>query len=658
MKFYFLAVNNRKNMKNKLISTPILLKPMKTLLTIISGLLSVILLFADNATYPVTNIPDSLLENANTVIRDRTEHFDLENIGKAKEHIRAVITILDSKSGYDELYVYYDQFAKVGKIKGHIYDANGEKVRDIEKSEVKDYAAYDGFSVFSDLRFKHVDFTYGRYPYTIEYEYDVSYDGLQTYSLWRPQQYKTSVQNSSYTITTPTGIAFRHRATNLNDEPNRVLNSSTVGHTWQLTNRRVVSREPYAPDTFQPLPELQVLPNEFKVDGHVGNMETWQSFGQFMYELNQNRDRLSGAMRDKVQQLTANATTDKEKIEILYRYLQENMRYVSVQLGIGGWQTFDADYVENNKYGDCKALTNYMKAMLKAVGIPAYASLINLGEQRFEITEDYVNPLAFNHVILHIPSEDMWLECTSTNSPANYLGSSTQDRFSLLITEKGGKLLKTPAITDNLQSGNTTVTIGEDGSAVVKSETQFTGVLHEYFRYIADQYSPDERTKWFKKGQHFPSFEIKKLEISTAKSKPTASLNYEIKSQRYATKAGKRLFVPLNLVNQMNRSLPKDDERQQPVAFPLGYTDSDTITFKLPSSYKLESLPSGTEMLDSPYGTYRVTVEEKDDTIIYKRQLTIHPVDVPASEYEALRAFYQQIANMDSAKMVLVRRSA
>ena len=613
--------------------------------------------YAFNPGYAVSNIPAALKENANTVIRFSHKQFKVENIGKATEKIKAVITILNDKSSYDDLQVYYDQFTKIGKIKARLYDKNGKKIRDIKKSEINDYAAYDGFSIYNDLRLKHIDFTYGSYPYTIEYEYETTHNGLQSYTTWAPQQYKTSLENSIFDLILPSTMDFRFKAFNISQQPQINSEGNNKKHTWQLQNRAIVTKEPNTPDAYNPLPVLRTLPNDFKVDGRKGNMENWQSFGRFMYELNNNRDNLSPTMVQKVKSLTANANTNQEKIEILYNYLQENMRYVSVQLGIGGWQTFDASYVEKNKYGDCKALTNFMKGMLKTVGIKAYASLIAAGEQHFKIEENFTSPY-FNHVILNVPEEAVWLECTSTNNPVNYLGASTENRPTLLITEKGGVLTKTPSINDNLQTGKTTITLGGDGSAKVDCHTKLTGRLHEVFRYLVNNYAQEEQEKWFRKNQNFPTFDVEKLALSTEKSTPTALCDYTINVKRYASKAGKRLFVPINLVNQLGRSLPKDEDRQQPVEYELGYEDSDEITFKLPSSYKVESLPKGIEKIDSPFGSYSVEIVEKEDTIIYKRQVKINPVHIPPSDYNQLRDFYKKIAKMDGAKLVLVRRSA
>ena len=94
--------------------------------------------FANNPIYAVDNIPDSLLTNAHTVIRFAQQAYTVKDIGHASEKIKQVITIINDKSTATDLRVYYDQFTKVGRIKARLYDANGQKIRDIKKDEIND----------------------------------------------------------------------------------------------------------------------------------------------------------------------------------------------------------------------------------------------------------------------------------------------------------------------------------------------------------------------------------------------------------------------------------------------------------------------------------------------------------------------------------------
>ena len=133
-------------------------------------------------------------------------------------------------------------------------------------------------------------------------------------------------------------------------------------------------------------------------------------------------DILDKEYADKAVELVKNIPVRRDKIKALYEYMQKNTRYFSVSFGIGGYQPIPANEVAKNGYGDCKALSNYMKALLKTVGIESYYTLAKAGEYQY-MQADFPSQ-QFNHVILCVPDnqEMIWLECTSQTKPFNYLG--------------------------------------------------------------------------------------------------------------------------------------------------------------------------------------------------------------------------------------------
>ncbi|NJM26365.1 MAG: hypothetical protein HC859_13660, partial [Bacteroidia bacterium] len=105
---------------------------------------------------------------------------------------------------------------------------------------------------------------------------------------------------------------------------------------------------------------------------------------------------------------------------------------MSIQLGIGGWQPFEASVVDKNGYGDCKALSNYAVAMLKEAGIKGYYCLVQAGEEPAKLDPMFAEN-HFNHIIVAVPlkQDTVWLECTSQTNPYGYLGEFTGDRQAL-----------------------------------------------------------------------------------------------------------------------------------------------------------------------------------------------------------------------------------
>jgi len=429
-------------------------------------------------------------------------------------------------------------------------------------------------------------------------------------------------------------------------------------YAWKGTDLPALKRASYIPRNHA-YPILRIESTRFEVDGYEGDMSTWESFGQFMYQLNNERQELSESTQQKVKSLTADATTNKEKIKRIYEYMQSEVRYVSVQLGIGGWQSFDAKYVEKNKYGDCKALSNYMKSLLEIVDIPSDWVVIYRGYNgRQEIDEQFANPSFANHMILYVPSEDMWLECTSKNYPPNYIGGDNHDRPVLLITEKGGQLSRTPkyGLDENQTTTRANIKLDGKGGAVIKKQTTFTGPSHDRYRYIKDYPKPDVE-KYIIRNTSLPALTLDKFEIQTDPDAPKATVDFNITVPRYASKAGKRIFVPINNLNPFQEVPQAETNRTQPIKIEDSYREKDDYIFQLPKGYKVEGNPPEKTVLESEFGKFEFDLKITEKTITLTRTLDIYAVELPATAYNNLRNFYKKIAQMDAAKIVLVKKA-
>ncbi|MEN0047029.1 MAG: DUF3857 domain-containing protein [Bacteroidota bacterium] len=607
--------------------------------------------------YAVFLIDSSLTKEANAVIRSYSSVFAVKSPGEAVHRVKMVVTRLNKGAAYEDVRVYYDSDSKVNYLKATIYDAFGNEVRKLKKSDIMDLSAVSGISIYEDNRLKYIDLGYGEYPYTIEYEYEKETESIFTYPWWFTQNLRTSVETSSYTLLLPKAIDVQHQFFNLDKATHKKSeNEEGIKQSWQVQDLGAVSYEKGTPEPYKQLAIGLFIPNQFIAGGYIGDMSNWKSFGAFIYGLNKDRDQLSPEMKAEVKKLTNGLETDEEKIAVLYRYLQENMRYVSVQLGIGGWQTFDAQYVEENKFGDCKALSNFMKAMLKEAGISSHHTLVYAGDEvSFRITEDFSYP-RFNHMILYVPSSDTWLECTSNLSPPNYLGTFTSDRSVLLVTEEGGKLSRTPTIDKELNwnSSKTKITLDSKGAANVENTTVMSGTFQEEYRYYQYKYSQEELEEQFLKSSDLPMSDLQKLEVEVAKDKPEATISYDLKVARYASKGGKRLFIPINSIEAFDQLPPKSKtERKHPYAVKYGYVEKDTIVLQLPVQAKVESMPKDVD-LSSDYGSFQLTYKMEGKELICIRRLEVNALEVPADQYEAYRDFFKQVMKKDKAKLVAV----
>jgi transglutaminase-like putative cysteine protease len=608
----------------------------------------------------VPNIPDKLSEEANVVIRSEETVFTVNSISSGTTLYKVTITILNENGNHRaKLYVGYDKLQKVIRLTGTSYDSSGKKIKALKSKDISDISAISDFSLFEDNRVKIANLTHTVYPYTVEFEYELVSNNMLFYPRFLPQdEERLSVEKASYEVRVPLGSKLRYHESNI---PQPAKKSATATHevySWQVQNLKPVETEPYGPGLEELVPLVRTAPTDFEVEGYKGNMESWKNYGLWMEQLNKGRDVLPEATKQKLKQLTANAKTPDEKVRIIYDYLQGKTRYVSIQLGIGGWQPFEASFVDSKGYGDCKALTNYTQAMLKAVGITSYHALIRAGDGVADIRTDFPSS-QFNHVVLAVPmpQDTLWLECTSQTEAAGYSGSFTGGRHALLVTPEGGKLVKTPdyVAPDNAQIRHIKVRLDEKGSGSASITSRYTGLQQESRDKVIHNLQPDEQRKWLYQQVKVPSFEISKHAFMQQKDRlPSVTEQLELNVRQCATISGKRMFVSPNLMSKWTYVPNQKEKRLTDVVRNMAFLDVDTVEFELPAGYAVEYLPQEV-VHTSAFGEYKASVKVDGQRVIYMRSMQMGKGRYSPDTYIKLVEFLNNVIKADGQQVVFVK---
>ena len=606
--------------------------------------------------YKAASIPDTLKERADAVIRLHQAAFNIQAIDAATYHEKYVITILN-KAGqqFGPIYLGYDKQRKVKDIIGNIYDAKGNLIKKLKSKDFEDFSAFTG-SLYQENRVKHFEHVPTVYPYTIEYEYEILYDGLLQYPKWQPQPDPTvAVEKSGFTVSLPVDLEFRYKERNIREAAKYIVSGNIKSYQWEISNVYAIKDELFSPHFTELTPIVYTAPNNFRFEGYAGNMESWENFGAWINTLNQGRDQLPAPTLDEVNNLVKDIPGTKEKVRKLYEYLQSKTRYVSIQLGIGGYQPFEAAVVDRVGYGDCKALTNYMQTLLKGVGIPSYYTLVKAGPHALPIQSDFPST-QFNHVILCVPVEKdtIWLECTNQEIPFGYLGNFTSDREVLLVKEDRAEIVRTPAYQQeqNTQMRKAEVVLDENGNGTVQVETVYAGLQYENVRSILRERHEEQKKAIYQKTD-IPTFDLNQFSYAVQKSSiPSATEKLNITLRNYANVSGKRLFFCPNLMNKSSLMPPKNEERKNDIVRRTPYVDIDTVLYKLPESLHPEYMPEVIE-IHSPFGSYEASFQAEQGGLLYVRKITINKGIFPASQYEELINFYQEINKADHTKVVL-----
>ncbi len=612
-------------------------------------------------TYNVLLIPDSLKKNARAVLREQEIILEIKSPEKAIEKEHQVFTIMnesaDNIGGYSS---WYDKFTSINWIDGILYDAMGKEVKKVKKKDMDDRSYVSEETLADDVRMKMHNFYCRNYPYTVDYSEEDEMNGVLHFSEWAPLYSSgISTQHTKYVIIAPASYQVRYKPVNCNFQPVITTSGDKKVYTWEISNLPARTKEYAGPAWVDIAPHVLFAPSDFEAQGYKGNMSSWENFGKFINQLRAGRDVLPDNVKAKVHELTDHLTDKREKVYALYDYLQKNTRYISIQLGIGGWQPFPADYVAKKRYGDCKALSNFMVALLKEAGIKANYVVIYGGRDEPEIVDDFPS-LQGNHIVTCVPmgKDSIWLECTSQTVSPDFMGTFTGNRKAILIDDDGGHIVRTPfySAAENIRCRVVEATITDDGTLDANVNTRYSGCREEFPSAVMNELSGDERQKYLNDLFNLPTYSVDKSHYDEQKGTiPVVQEYLHVTSPNYASVTGKRLFVTPDLFDRSTYRLPTDSVRRYDFVDKQAFTDVDSVILKIPTGYQPEAVPADLA-IDSKFGKYSASVKVLPDKIIYYRRYEKSIGRFPPADYPEVVKFYERLYKADHGRVVLVKK--
>lgn len=620
------------------------------------------LIFSQNTNYSSLLLPKELTENANAIIRLDQKDVVIASQRSMKIKNKRVITVLNEHGVSDiDAMEYYNPTRKVKKIEATIFDASGREIKSIKKRDFKDVSAGDGFSVFVDNRVIYLDYTPIAYPFTVVFESEIETSNTAFVPPWSPvESYYVSTEKAVLTVNYPNELGFRYKEANFSAAYTIEKAESENLLSFTAANIHALKGEESSPKFIEIAPVVYMKVEKFNLEGVDGEAKTWEEWGKWYYDsILAGTDELPQETQNKIKQLVGTEKNPIEIAKIVYRFVQDKTRYVSIQVGIGGYKPMLAKDVDRLGYGDCKALSNYTRALLNTVGVPAYDVLIYGDRNTRSFQSDFVSQQG-NHMIVCIPDGDtyIWLECTDQNSPFNYQGTFTDNRDALVIKPEGGKIVRTKAFgnADNSQLTKGTYVLSADGSmtatiSIVSKGTQYDAV------YGNERLSVQDKDSYYKDYfENINNLKINKIVYKNDRDAIAFTQNIELSAAGFAGSNPNKLIFVVNAFN-CNTSTPKRyRSRENPFELKRGYYDNDEITIDIPEGYIIEAIPQSAEIM-SKYGEYKTKiVNNNNNTLTYTRTLLMKNGLYEKKDYEEYRLFREQISKNDNAKIILNKK--
>jgi transglutaminase-like putative cysteine protease len=567
--------------------------------------------------------------------------------------------------------VHFDSETQLTSLKGWSIPAAG---RDYEVKE-KDAVETSVFSeaLYQDARAKVLRLPAAEPGNVIGYEYEQRRRPEIFQDTWWFQD-EIPVRRARFVLRLPAGWEFR--AVWLNHaprEPNVTAQNQVV---WEIEDLPAVEQEPAMPHWRAMAARMAITYFSRQPQSGGRSYASWADVGRRYGELTAGRRQVTPEIRQKVAELTATAKTTLEKISALATFVQREIRYVAIEIGIGGYQPHLAQDIFANRYGDCKDKVTLLSAMLQAVGIESHYVLTQA--TRGLVARDFPSMLNFNHVILAIrlPADVdttslyavlrhpqlgslLFFDPTETEVSLGHLPSDLQANCGLLVTEGGGELLELPLLPPTVNRLLRTAKLTLDASGSLSGEVQEIrwGAPAAEDRARLRTAPEAERAKIFESflgvfvgSLVFQGFQIENLE----RGGDTLIVHYRFLAKNYAKVAGNLLLVRPRVLGEKGLDLREKKERKYPVEFRGMRLDSDVFEISLPAGYVVDELPAPVDV-ETSFAAYRSKLEVAGNVLRYTREHKIKEVLVPTERLDELRKFLRQVAADERNSAVLKR---
>jgi hypothetical protein len=458
-----------------------------------------------------------------------------------------------------------------------------------------------------------------------------------------------------------------------NHKEEKALDQSTNRYIWEVLDVPAIEVEPEMPplSAVQGRMYIKFYPRDPKMRGKTSG--SWKDLGQWYSGLTGDSRTGTPAIKQKVAELTSGIPDQLGKMKALADYVREQVRYVAIEIGIGGFQPHFANDVLKHEYGDCKDKATLLSAMLHEIGIESYYVLINT--HRGAVTPDFPTT-NFNHAILAIRLPEgmsdnslyaelkdpqlgrlVFFDPTNKAVPLGYLPTYLQENYGLVVTAEGGTLELLPLLPPNLNRLLRTGRLNLTASGTLDGSVQEIrwGGPADISRMQYEGLPPADRSKVLEQflGVFLSNFTLTRSSVENLEKRDDSlTIKYSFVVEGYAKSAGNLLILKPRIVGEKGSNILSGKPRKYPIEFSQVARHDDMFDISIPDGYVVDDLPRPVDA-ECAYATYKSEVKVEGNILHYRRTYEVRELIVPVAKLDEVRTFFRQISADERASAVL-----
>lgn len=590
------------------------------------------------------SIADTNAEEISAIVSQSKAILTIKDVDRVQFEMFKTVKILSEKGNYhSRLSFYVDDYRRGMIYNVTVKDANGKVAARYNMKDFRKTAVIESIRTYGNVYRFHLDCALKTYPYSVEVHSMIEKNRFFEMGYDLSADEGTSLEQSSLEVYYPIDYKFTYQL----KRPDLVLVDSIRRQKnnvfkFSLKESFMSTAEPFMPESDRPI--VYIIPEIFKFGNVTGSFNSWQEYGQWINELWMGRNELSKSSAEAIDKLIAGNPVKDDLVKAIYKYTQQNMRYVSITLGLGGLQTMSAKETAKMGYGDCKALSNFTAAAMNYAGIEAYPALVYGGSKSLKIDPETPR-FSFNHVIVCLPAngDTTWLECTDNTVPFGYMSDFTDDRHALIIKPSGGILAKTPSFStyDNATVRKSIITLYGNGSAEIELNCGYSNLAMSKSAFYRREITGDKPVNAVKSEVVLASFDLESYSAELYKNQePILDVKCSIMARNVGRKVGDKLLIKPFFLETNIPTLKSDSVRVNPVYFKHGYTYLDTISVILPVGMSiLEPLKKVDETSEFGQVSLHSSWNEAERKIEIVRSLRLNNGEYQTEQYAELTSF-------------------
>lgn len=600
------------------------------------------------------------------------EHLVLEfekgNLVAHSDVEREMLLLKDNAANYfNKTSVYHSFFNHLQDVQGYTLVPDGNGYKTVKTKMMKTIPSESESVFYDDGKETEVSYTNLTKGARTVLKYSISHNEIHLLPRFYFQTYMPMLE-ASFSITYPKGIdlASVMQGANVNWVKKTVDESRrTVTITWKAAD---VPRAKFfndAPSFSYYAPHIITYIKSYEdphSDENIIVLKDADALNKYVYGFVNNVNRFEDkGIKDKVAELTKGSKSDADKAAVIYKWVQNNIRYIAFEDSLGGFIPREAGLVFKRRFGDCKDMASLLRGMCKAAGMDARYVWIGTRSIPYSFRNTPI-PGVFNHMICAVKVDGKWvfLDGTDPILPYGAIPEAIQGKDALIsdnadhyeavtipITNSDRSIVVDSShvqVSDNNMTGNVSIQLSGYNAWGIKTILKYKNEneKEETFNRITQRGNNKYRQESF----DYNIFENPNKEV-------VISAGFDLPG--YVRKAGKDYYINMNLLRNTVGDNTDLEDRNAPIERDYKEVSKQIVVLDIPKGYKVSHLPDPKQEKLEGIGSYSIHYATDGKTVTLSKELTMDALYIQPKQFKEFDKMVSSLQNNYKESIVLTQ---